>query len=266
MSDCTPNQTPLPVGLQLVKIDSTPVDCKQILYRSAIGKLLYVAIASQPNIVFAVTYLCQFANAYNKSHWNAIKHLLWYLKGTMNQVLCYRCRSDKFKLSQIAPIAYCNSNFAGDSNECKSISVYIFMFANGPISWNCAYQKVVALSSTKAKYITLTHVSKQVLFSHKLLTPLRLNHVSPTLIYSNSQSTMSIANSTHHNNKPQLKHFNIKVHFIHNNITNGTIHTDYCPTNNMITNYLTKLLSRLTLKHLKALTRIYPNKHINTST
>jgi hypothetical protein len=46
MSDCMPNQTPLPVGLQLVKIDSTLVDCKQILYRSAIGKLLYIAIVS----------------------------------------------------------------------------------------------------------------------------------------------------------------------------------------------------------------------------
>jgi hypothetical protein len=147
-------------------------------------------------------YLCQFANAYNKSHWNAVKHLLQYLKGTVNQVLCYRRRSDKFKLSQIALIAYCDSDFAGNSNECKSVSVYIFMFTDGLISWNCAYQKVVALSSTEAEYVALTHMSKQVLFSHKLLAPLRLDHVSPTLIYSDSQSAMLIANSARHNNKP----------------------------------------------------------------
>jgi hypothetical protein len=64
MTDSAPNQTPLPVGLQLLKIDATPDNCKKLPYRSAIGKLLYVAIASRPDIAFAVTYLCKFANAY----------------------------------------------------------------------------------------------------------------------------------------------------------------------------------------------------------
>jgi hypothetical protein len=46
-------------------INITPVDCKQILYQLAIGKLLYVAITSHPDIALTIMYLCWFTNAYN---------------------------------------------------------------------------------------------------------------------------------------------------------------------------------------------------------
>ena len=46
MNDCLPAQTPLPAGLQLAKINVMPDDCKSLPYRSAIGKLLYIALAT----------------------------------------------------------------------------------------------------------------------------------------------------------------------------------------------------------------------------
>jgi len=63
MLNSAPNRTPLPIGIQLKKIKATLDDCKGIPYHSVIGKLLYVAIALRPDIVFAVTYLCSFNNA-----------------------------------------------------------------------------------------------------------------------------------------------------------------------------------------------------------
>lgn len=58
LTDSKPTQTPLPISLQLTKIDCTPDDCKDLPYRSAIGKLLYITLTTQPDIAFTVTYLC----------------------------------------------------------------------------------------------------------------------------------------------------------------------------------------------------------------
>jgi hypothetical protein len=43
--------------LQLEKLEKTPVNCEAIPYHTAIGKLLYVALASWPDIAFAVGHL-----------------------------------------------------------------------------------------------------------------------------------------------------------------------------------------------------------------
>ena len=249
MNDCLPARTPLPAGLQLAKIDVTPDDCKSLPYRSAIGKLLYIALASRPDIAFAVTYLCRFSNAFDKSHWDAVKHVLRYLKGSIDQVIRYeRQESD---VSTLAPSAFCDADFAGDINTRKSISAYVFLFAGGPVSWNASFQKVVSLSSTEAEYVALTHATKQAIFARKLLAPLGLDHESLTTIYCDSQSAIAIANSASHDNRPRLKHFDVKVHFIRDMVIKGDVRLAYCPTADMIADYLTKALPRPAFEHLK---------------
>jgi hypothetical protein len=199
---------------------------------------------------------------YNQLHWNAAKHLIWYLKSTINQVIRYKHQESN--ISHLTPVAYCNANFTGNINSCKSISAYIFIFASGPITWNTSFQKVVLLSSTKAEYITLTHMCKQAIFSQKLLTPLRLNSTTPTTIYSDSQSAIAIANSPQLNNKLRLKHFNMKVHFIHNMVHKRVVHIKYCPTTKMLTNYLTKILPHPAFEYLKLKTRLQINNNSTT--
>jgi hypothetical protein len=262
LMDSKPTWTPLPIGLQLTKIDCTPDNCKDLPYRSAIGKLLYIMLATQLDIAFAITYLCQFCNAYNQSHWNATKHLIQYLKSTINQVIHYKRQESN--VSHLAPVTYCDANFTGDINSCKSISAYVFIFASGPIMWNASFQKVVLLSSTEAEYIALTHVCKQAIFSWKLLAPLRLNSTTPMTIYSDSQSAIAIANSPQLNNKLRLKHFNVKVHFICDMVHKRVVHVEYCPTTKMLADYLTKILPRPAFKYLKLKTRLQINNNSTT--
>jgi len=94
---------------------------------------------------------------------------------------------------------YCDADFAGDVETCCLVSAYIFLFVGGPVTWNTTYQKVVLLSSTEAEYRVLTHVCKQAIFRHKILQLLRLDFNSPTLIHSDSQSAITIINSSNNN-------------------------------------------------------------------
>lgn len=63
---------------------------KNIPYRAAIGNLLFLAIITRPDIIFAVNLLSRYCENTDKAHWAAIKRQSFrYLKGTRNMKLTY---------------------------------------------------------------------------------------------------------------------------------------------------------------------------------
>lgn len=50
-------------------------------------------------------------------------------------------------------VAYTNNDFAGDLNDRKSTSGFVFLLAGGAVSWASKKQHVVTLSTTEAEYI-----------------------------------------------------------------------------------------------------------------
>jgi hypothetical protein len=79
-----PNAT-YPKGDTLV--DAMPMS--NVPYREAIGSLMYAAIATGPNIAFAVSILSQFLEHLSQLHWQAIKRIFCYLIGSKNLQLTY---------------------------------------------------------------------------------------------------------------------------------------------------------------------------------
>ena len=61
----------------------------EIPYLSAIGALIYLATCTHPDIAFPVNLLARYSSAPTRRHWNGIKHILQYLKGTSDMGLFY---------------------------------------------------------------------------------------------------------------------------------------------------------------------------------
>lgn len=55
-----------------------------VSYREAIGCLMYLEVATRPNIVFAVNHLSQFLEEPGVQHWVAIKRIFGYLIGSLS--------------------------------------------------------------------------------------------------------------------------------------------------------------------------------------
>jgi hypothetical protein len=58
------------------------------LYKQLIGSLMYL-VNTRPNICFAVNTLSQFMAGPSRVHWVAAKHVLRYLRGTVEYGLSY---------------------------------------------------------------------------------------------------------------------------------------------------------------------------------
>ncbi len=117
MGDCNPAHSPMEMGLQLENLNVVD-QCYP--YRQVIGKLLYIVIASRPDIAYSIGYLSCFIASYNERHWSAVKRLLCYLKGSHNQAITYHCPSMVCN-ADLVPIGYCNANWGGNLIDCKSI-------------------------------------------------------------------------------------------------------------------------------------------------
>src|ERR1700678_2230730 len=62
---------------------------RNVPYREAIGALNWVAVGTRPDIAFVVGQLAQFMESPGKVHWEAVKRVLRYLKGTKDLKLTY---------------------------------------------------------------------------------------------------------------------------------------------------------------------------------
>ena len=76
-----------------------------------------------------------------------VKKALCYVRGTTGLMLTYR----KSKSLEIE--GYSDADFAGDADDRKSTSAYIFTFAKGAISWKSSKQSVTASSTMYAKFV-----------------------------------------------------------------------------------------------------------------
>ncbi|KAA0031872.1 Retrovirus-related Pol polyprotein from transposon TNT 1-94 [Cucumis melo var. makuwa] len=80
-------------------------------------------------------------------HWKAAKKVLRYQQGTKDYMLTYK-RSDHLEV-----IGYSNSDFTGCVNTRKSTFDYLFLLAEGAISWKSARQSIITASTMKAEFL-----------------------------------------------------------------------------------------------------------------
>ena len=110
-------------------------------YRSLVGSLTYIMIATRPDIAYSVSNLSRFASNAGWLHWRAALHCLRYLKGSIDLKISYQ-RNDSKSLTLIA---YSDSDWAANKDTKRSQSGGIIFLAGGPISCISQQQLSVAL-------------------------------------------------------------------------------------------------------------------------
>ena len=238
MQDCKPASTPVDISSKLTKATDDDECIDQQKYQSAIGSLMYLSVSTRPDISYAVSSPARFSSKPKKEHWTALKRLLRYLRGTLKHGILYT------KDGSNACVGYADADWAGDINDRKSTSGYVFLVSGGAVSWKSQKQKCVALSTAEAEYIAMASAAQESVWLRQLMAELTNSSVAeaPTLIYEDNQSAIAMTKNPQFHGR--AKHIDIKNHFIREQVAQGTITLEYCPTLEMIADILTKGLSR----------------------
>ena len=130
----------------------------KVPYASCVGSLMYAMIATRPDIAFAVGVVSRFMSDPGKKHWETVKGILRYLSGTKDMCIC-------FGKSNSGVLGYTDLDYAGNSDNRRSTTGYIFTLYGGAISWMSRLQKCVALSTTKVEsVVAATEACKEAIW------------------------------------------------------------------------------------------------------
>ena len=215
---------------------------RDVPYREAVGALNWAALATRPDIAFAVATVARFAANPGPAHWEAVKRIYRYLAGTRDLWLSYG--ETKRTLEGYADA---DGSMAEDR---RAITGYAFLIDGGAISWSSKRQEIVSLSTTKSEYVAVTHRMKEALWLCSLLSEVFGTITAPTTLFSDNQAAIALMRD--HQYHSRTKHIDVRYHFIRWVIEQGSLRLIYCPTNDMVADALTKALPSVKVKHFAA--------------
>ena len=232
------------------------LDMANVPYREACGTLMSLALNSRPDISYAVGVGCRFMHNPGPAHWNLIKRIFRYLKGTLDLRLCLGGSTlDLQEFQSIQQPSEINgqskfnsrmlgildADWAGDRDNARSTSGYCFFIGSSLLSWSSRLQATPASSTTHAEYFAAYHSTVEALWLRTLLNSINLlSPAEPTVLF--SDNTGAIQLGKHHMITQRSKHFDTKLHLVRDSHQAGNIALQYIPTKSNIADILTKPL------------------------
>jgi hypothetical protein len=137
----------------------------RVPYSSTIGSLMYAMVCTRPDIAHAVGVVSRYMNNLGKEHWEEVKWILRYLRGTATHALC-------FGGSDTVLQGYVDSDMVGDKDSRRSTTRYVFTVGGTIVSWISKLQKVVSLSTMEAEYVVATEASKEMIWLQRFMEEL----------------------------------------------------------------------------------------------
>ena len=170
--------TPLQSGLRLhLPGDSPTVD--PTTYKRLLGSILYVAVATRPDIAFSCSYLARFSTDPRRVHYDQLLRVLQFLVNTVDYVIVFD-KNDEFK-------GFADASLESCKKTGKSTTGYVLFYAGGPVLWRSFLQTAVASSTGEAEYMALSPLCKEVIFASQLCAEVELPAKVPVLIFDDSE-------------------------------------------------------------------------------
>jgi hypothetical protein len=212
-------------------------EMEEIPYRSAVGSLMWLMVTTRPDIVFAVGQVARFSHAPNKIHWQAVKRIFRYLKGTIHHGLLYE------KETNPQLVGWSDADWAGDETR-RSTGGYLFFFGKAIISWSSQLQRTISLSSMESEIIQLSKSAQEGIFLISLFQGIDASLIElPVVLMEDNQSAIITANNC--SRTKRTKHIDIRHLFVRSHVKDGKFVIIYCPTDKMFADITTKPLGTI---------------------
>lgn len=208
----------------------------QAPYREAIGSLMYLVNGTRPDLAFAVNRASRYMEKPYKIHWNAVKRIIKYLKGTIGFGLLFEsCPDARLKV-------FSDSDHAGDSSTRRSTTGYLISIGNSAIIWNSQLQKAVTISTAEAEYIAASESVRDIVWIKRLISEVCFGkQIKTTLHMDNQAAIQMIKNPVFHK---RTKHVDVRYHYIRERYEQKDFDLVYISTDQQVADIFTKPLLR----------------------
>nr|AAV44166.1 putative polyprotein [Oryza sativa Japonica Group] len=235
-SDCKPVPTPYDPSVLLRKNQRIARD--QLRYSQIIGSLMYLASATRPDISFAVSKLSRFVSNPEDDHWQALKRVMRYLKGTMSYGIHYTGYPKVLE-------GYSDSNWISDADEIKATSEYAFTLGGGAVSWKSCKQTILTRSTMEAELTALDTATVEAEWLRELLMDLPVvEKVVPAILMNCDNQTVIIKVNSSKDNMKSSRHIKRRLKSVRKQKNSGVIALDYVQTARNLADQFTKGLPR----------------------
>jgi hypothetical protein len=213
-------------------------------YRQLTGGLQYLATMSQPDIAYAVNKLSQYNNCWTAYHFEVLKGVLRYLRGTSEFGIKLGGSPDQ------SLRAYSDADHQGCLDTRRSTTGWVVIYHGGLLAWKSKRQNTVSHSTAESELMALDHCVRDVQWEQRGLAALGDSKVStvPTLISIDNRSTLDLVhNATTHDS---TKHIEARYFYIRDLLKAKSIRVEHVPGIDNPSDILTKPLPReVFIKH-----------------
>lgn len=194
-------QCPAPGSLEASEMAKIP-------YREAVGSLLYLAIATRPDIAYAVGQVSKYGQNPGLAHWRAVMRIFKYLRGTSD----YALRFAPSPTLSHAPVlsVWADASFAREE-KARSTTGFVIFVGDCPVSWGSRRQTTVATSSSEAEWVAAFTAGKDAAWARKFMQEIGYPQ-DRTPFFSDSEA--SIAFGTNGNMDGRMRHMNVAYYWL----------------------------------------------------
>jgi hypothetical protein len=230
MMNCKPATTPVDTKAKVSASDGVPLQ-DQTFYRSIAGALQYLTI-TRPELAYAVQQACLHMHAPRDVHWNIIKRILRYVRGTPSHGILLRASSST------TLTAYTDADWAGRPDTRRSTSGFCIFLGDALVSWSSKRQPVVSRSSAEAEYRGVANAAAECCWLRNLLAEVNVVVNKASIIFCDNVSTVYLSdNPVHHK---MTKHVELDIHFVPERTALGQLRVLHVPTRHQYADIMTK--------------------------
>jgi len=231
---------------------------KQSLYRRDVGKIMYLARLTRPDIHFAVNRLARFSINPGDAHYTELAHLIRYIKGTTALGLHYRrsatpdflvetnAQQGGEPIDMTAPEGWGDADHAGEASTRESQSAGVVRWHGAALAWVSEKQNCIALSTCEAELIALSRLVQEVVYIRKLIRSFSGKELLPTITFCDNKGALDLVanNKTH----KRTKHIELRFFYCRRAEQDGQVRTARTPTERNLSDDLSKPVDWDTIK------------------
>jgi len=140
-------------------------------YRAAIGSLMWLALCTRPDLLFPTILLSRFSQRPKQPHWAAVKRIMRYVKGSIDDGLNYHTEETTMTIE-----AFSDADWAGDLVTRKSTTGVIIAILGCPVIFCSRQQTITAQSTAEAEFVAANDACKELCWLSTFLAELRVSH------------------------------------------------------------------------------------------